>query len=302
MAGYKEQQQNGIVLKCIGGFYYVEAADAVYECRARGILRHNGVSPVAGDRVAVDTLEDGTGTLKEVLERKNVLVRPPVANVDVLVIVVSTVDPVPNFLILDKMTAIAEYKHIEPVLVVTKTDLKGADDITSVYEKTGLNMWSVSAKETESSSLTALKRYLGGKTCVFTGNSGVGKSSLLNILQPSLVLQTGETSQKLGRGRHTTRATSLYPFGNGGYIVDTPGFSSLDMEKMEIIMKEDLAGCFREFSPYLGKCRFTSCSHTKEKGCAVLEAVETGIISRSRHDSYVTMYTDVKDRKEWEFK
>lgn len=296
------QQQNGIVLKCIGGFYYVEAADAVFECRARGIFRHNGITPVAGDRVVIDVQEDGTGTLKEVLERKNVLVRPPVANVDILVIVVSTVDPAPNFLVLDKMAAIAEYKHIEPVMVVTKTDLKEADSLTAVYEKTGLKVWTISVKEPDQSVLSALYTYMDGKTSVFTGNSGVGKSSLLNILQPALFLKTGETSQKLGRGRHTTRATSLFPFGKGGYIVDTPGFSSLDMEKLEIIMKEDLAACFREFQPYIGKCRFTSCSHTREKGCAVLEAVEQGIISRSRHESYVTMYNDVKDRKEWEFK
>ncbi|MBE6777820.1 MAG: ribosome small subunit-dependent GTPase A [Ruminococcaceae bacterium] len=287
----------GLILRCIGGFYYVEAADAVYTCRARGAFRKQGITPVAGDRVVITAQESGEGTLQEILERRNVLVRPPVANVDLLVLVASICEPVTNTLILDKMLAVAEYKGITPLVVVNKSDLQDPTPLMEVYQRAGLECFAVSTQDLPS--LEPLRRRLSGCVSVFTGNSGVGKSSIINGLDPSLVLETGEISHKLGRGRHTTRTASLYRLADG-YLVDTPGFSSLDLEMLESIDKESLPDCFREFEPYLGQCRFTGCAHYREPGCAVRQAVEAGVISASRYDSYVSMYESVKDKKEWE--
>ena len=291
-------QLKGIVLKCVGGFYSVEAADAVYTCRARGVFRKKGISPLAGDHVLITPDADMTGSLDEVLERRNSLIRPPVANLDLLLMVSSVRDPLPNTLVLDKMIAIAESKGIEPVLIFNKTDLASADDLAEVYRRAGFQVFALSALHDD---LSSLRELLRGKVSALTGNSGVGKSSLLNALE-GLMLETGGISYKLGRGRHTTRETALYPLKQGGYIVDTPGFSSLDMERVEWIRKEELAGCFREFAPYLGQCRFTSCSHVRENGCAVLEAVKAGKIAFSRHESYAAIYQDVKNIREWERK
>lgn len=287
----------GIVLRSIGGFYYVEAADTVYTCRARGIFRRQGITPVAGDWVTISVGEDGTGMLEEVLERKNVLVRPPVANLDVLVLVASVCHPRTNTLVLDKMIAVAEKKGICPVIVINKSDLGDPAELETIYRSAGLECFTVSA--TDASTLKPLQQRLSGKICVFAGNSGVGKSSILNVIDPSLELSTGEISEKLGRGRHTTRTATLYHFADG-YVVDTPGFSSLDMEQVESIDKEELADCFREFTPHIGKCRFIGCAHYREPNCAVRQAVESGEIAQSRYDSYVTMYEAVKDKKEWE--
>lgn len=287
----------GIVLRSIGGFYYVEAADMVYTCRARGIFRRQGITPVAGDRVMISTKEDGTGMLEEVLERKNVLVRPPVANLDVLVLVASVCHPRTNTLVLDKMIAVAEKKGICPIIVINKSDLGDPTELEQIYHSTGLECFTVSANDPQS--LIPLRRRLAGQICVFAGNSGVGKSSILNGIDPTLELSTGEISEKLGRGRHTTRTATLYHFADG-YVVDTPGFSSLDMEQVESISKDELADCFREFEPYIGQCRFIGCAHYREPKCAVRAAVEAGKIAQSRYDSYVSMYEAVKDKKEWE--
>lgn len=287
----------GIVLRSIGGFYYVEAADAVYTCRARGIFRRQGITPVAGDRVIISVEEDGTGMLEDVLERKNVLVRPPVANLDVLVLVASVCHPRTNTLVLDKMIAVAEKKGICPIIVINKSDLGDPVELENIYQSTGLESFTVTANAPQT--LEPLRRRLAGQVCVFAGNSGVGKSSILNGIDPSLKLQTGEISEKLGRGRHTTRTATLYHLADG-FVVDTPGFSSLDMEQVESIDKDELADCFREFSPYEGKCRFIGCAHYREPNCAVRMAVEAGEISQSRYESYVTMYEAVKDKKEWE--
>lgn len=287
----------GIVLRSIGGFYYVEAADMVYTCRARGIFRRQGITPVAGDRVVISVEDDGTGMLEEVLERKNVLVRPPVANLDVLVLVASVCHPRTNTLVLDKMIAVAERKGICPVIVINKSDLGDPTELENIYHSTGLECFTVSA--TDAQSLEPLRRRLAGQICVFAGNSGVGKSSILNGIDPSLELSTGEISEKLGRGRHTTRTATLYHLADG-YVVDTPGFSSVDMEQMETIGKDELADCFREFAPYEGKCRFIGCAHYREPNCAVRQAVEAGEVAQSRYDSYVTMYEAVKDKKEWD--
>ena len=289
--------KQGIILCGIGGFYYVETADAVYTCRARGAFRRQGVTPVAGDRVEIEVQPSGEGVLVQVLPRRNSLLRPPVANLDLLVLVASVCQPTTNTLVLDKMIAVAEKKNITPIVVINKADLADPTDLVEIYQKAGIEYFTVSAMQPES--LEPLRRRLAGHVSVFSGNSGVGKSSILNALDPSLVLQTGEISQKLGRGRHTTRTATLYHLLNG-YIVDTPGFSSLELEQVEPIYKDELPDCFREFSPFVGDCRFIGCAHYKEPKCGVRQAVEDGLIARSRYESYVTMYESVKDIKEWE--
>ena len=290
-------KQQGIILRSIGGFYYVEAADTVYTCRARGSFRRQGLTPVAGDRVVIAVEEGDTGVVEEILPRRNVLVRPPVANLDLLVLVASVCQPRTNTLVLDKMIAVAEKKEITPIVVINKSDLGDPSELEQIYHSTGLTCFTVSANEPDS--LRPLRERLAGQVSVFAGNSGVGKSSILNGIDPTLVLETGEISQKLGRGRHTTRTATLYRLADG-YLVDTPGFSSLDLEQVEFIDKEELPYCFREFAPYEGTCRFAGCAHYKEPGCGVRQAVEAGEIARSRYESYVTMYEAVKDVKEWE--
>ncbi len=291
------EEQQGRLLQVIGGFYYVEVADTVYECKARGALRREGISPVAGDKVIATVSEEGKGILEKVLPRRNVLVRPPVANLDCLAIVVSLAQPRPHLLLLDKMIALAEHHGIEPLVVVTKTDLCAEPFPQDVYRKAGFSVFS--ATMADPTSVLPLKDALRGKVTAFTGNSGVGKSTLLNLLDPSLMRETGEISQKLGRGRHTTRSAVLIPLADGGYWVDTPGFSSLDTERVAVLDKEDVGNCFREFDDYTGQCRFTGCSHVSEPDCAVREAVENGNIARSRYENYVAMYKEAERRKQW---
>ena len=287
----------GLVLRGIGGFYTVEAADAVYTCRARGGIRRQGIAPVAGDRVEITVIGAQEGSLDRVLERRNSLLRPAVANLDLLIIVAAVSQPAANPLVLDKMIAVAEKQGIDPIVVINKCDLADPTPLETVYRSAGIECYTVSAHDPQT--VEPLRRRLAGKISVFTGNSGVGKSSLLNALDPTLLLETGEISRKLGRGRHTTRAATLYRLA-GGYIADTPGFSSLDLEAVDPIGREELADCFREFAPYQGKCRFTGCAHYKEPGCAVRLAVEEGRIAPSRYASYVSLYEAVKDKKEWE--
>ncbi|MGX8702465.1 ribosome small subunit-dependent GTPase A [Caproiciproducens sp.] len=291
---------NGTILKGIGGFYYVEAADTLYECKARGVFRKNKVTPFVGDHVTVSLEKDGTGTIEEILPRKNSLVRPPVANIDQLVIVVSICDPSPSTLVIDKTIAAAEDKGIEPVIVISKSDLKDCQWLNDIYQTTGIPLLTVSSATGEG--IEEVEKLLKGKISAFTGNSGVGKSSLLNRIDSRFHLQTGEISQKLGRGRHTTRQVAFLKLGENTYVADTPGFSSISVERYDLVKKENLQYCFREFEPYLNQCKFVSCSHTCEKGCAVLKAVEEGTISTSRHESYVAMYNEVKDLKEWNMK
>lgn len=288
---------NGIILKGIGGFYYVEAADAVYECKARGVFRKDGMTPLAGDKVVITVNENAENTIDEIKDRKNYLLRPPVANIDNLIIVVSTVEPKPSTFVIDRLIAVAETKSIEPIIVISKSDLSSADELYSIYTLAGFKTVVISNKTCEG--VDEVKTLLEGKISAFTGNSGVGKTSLLNNIDPTLSQQTSEISKKLGRGRHTTRQAELFK-ACGGYIIDTPGFSSFELDKTNLIMKEDLADCFREFAPYVDGCKFTSsCTHTCDKGCAVIAAVEEGKISRSRHNSYVKFYNEVKDVKEW---
>ena len=288
---------HGIIRKCIGGFYYVEAADMIFECRACGAFRNRGITPLAGDRAVISSLGQGKGVVEAIEDRKNCLIRPPVANLDLLAVVASVVEPAFNTLLVDKMIALAEQNHIEPILLINKADLRSPGEWEDIYRAAGFDVFPASARSGEG--MAHLRERIAGGITAFTGNSGVGKSSLLNALDPRLSRETGAISHKLGRGRHTTRATELFRLESGGYIVDTPGFASLELERLQRIYKEELPYCFREFVPLLGRCRFTSCSHTKETGCAILEAVQEGKIMRSRHESYVAIYNEVKDFKAW---
>lgn len=296
----ESRRLEGLVRKGIGGFYTVETPEGIYTCTARGKFRKARISPYAGDRVRILGEEDGTGALEEILPRKNFLVRPPIANIDQLFIVTSLRDPSPDPLILDKTIAAAELEQIAPVLVLTKTDLDDASPLQKIYSVAGIPCFAVSSVTGEG--VDQVGALLEGRISAFTGNSGVGKSTLLNALFPDLQLKTGEISQKLGRGRHTTREVELYKLEGGGYVAGTPGFSTFDIERYRMTDKEKLAFGFREFTPYLGACQFSSCSHTCEKGCAVLQAVEEGKIPRSRHESYCAMYQEVKDVKQWQQK
>lgn len=289
--------KQGRILQSIGGFYHVESADTVYLCRACGALRKQQITPVAGDYAVIDEQADATGTVRQILPRRNLLHRPPLANIDVQIVVASVEDPAPDLLLVDKMIALAEDQNIEPVVVFTKSDLGDSTPWESIYQTAGLPVFSVSIQQPESAQ--ALRAFLQGKTCAFTGNTGVGKSSLLNVLDPSFARSTGQTSQKLGRGKHTTRSAVLLPFA-GGYLVDTPGFSSLEVE--DHLKADTLQYCFREFEKVEQPCRFRMCTHVHEPGCAVQQAVQQGLIAPSRHKNYAALYAVLQQKKAWEKK
>lgn len=288
---------NGIIIKAISGFYYVSDGENTYECKARGSFRESGVSPLVGDRAEFEQTEEQRGVVTAVLPRKNLLSRPPVANIDKLFIVSSYEKPAPNAYIIDKLTALAEYKEIEPIIVFNKCDMGGFEEWESIYKTAGFKVYTVSAENGEG--INALKAELKDCISAFTGNSGVGKSSILNVLFDGLELKTGAVSEKLGRGRHTTRHTELFSLPEGGFVADTPGFSSLEYECNDYGFKESLVSCFRDLSKYADGCRFTSCTHTVEKGCNIIGAVESGEISESRHKSYVALFEELKDLKPW---
>ena len=292
----QQLQTDNRIMKGIGGFYYVQTPSGPVECRAKGIFRKRGISPLAGDLVRLES-EGGGAVIADILPRKNFFVRPPVANLDLLFVVAATVEPAPNFLVLDKMCAIVLDKGVTPVLVATKTDLASPDSLSQVYARSGIEV--LLAGQDEDAALVRMRELIAGRLCAFTGNSGVGKSTLLNRLLPDLRQETAQISKKLGRGRHTTREVELFE-AFGGLVADTPGFSSLDMERANVILKENLQFCFPEFEPFLNRCRFTGCSHRREKGCAVREAVEAGLIHPRRYEDYLTMYEDASAIKEWE--
>ena len=291
----------GIILKALSGFYYVDGGDGTLTaCRGRGKFRHQKLTPLVGDRVRFTPLGDGAGILDEILPRKNQFQRPAVANIDQLVVIASGAVPVTDPFLIDRVVSIAEGRDCEPVICINKCDLDAAEELYQTYRKAGFLTLRVSAETGEG--IPELAGAIAGKVSAFTGNSGVGKSSILNALEPEFRLQVGEVSDKLGRGRHTTRHVELFRLSSGAIVADTPGFSSFDTEGMELRRPEELQYTFREFAPYLEHCRFTGCAHVKEKGCAVLAAVKAGEIAPSRHASYVRLYEQAKEVPEWERK
>ena len=293
------QRLQGRILRSISGFYDVQIESGLITCRARGILRKAGNSPLTGDLVEI-SVEKGKGMVERILPRKNAFVRPAVANVDALVVFAANVNPVTEPFLIDRVAAIAGDQEVPVYLVVNKCDLDPAIDLVRIYEHAGFPVIRTSAETGKG--VEELRTLLAGKLTAFTGNSGVGKSSVLNRLAPGLALETGEVSEKLGRGRHTTRHVELYPLGENTYVADTPGFSSFDTDQMEMILKENLQYSFPDFGPYLGKCRFDDCSHRKEPDCAVRGAVEAGEIEPSRYDSYLRLYEKSSQIKPWEIK
>ena len=288
----------GRIQKALSGFYYVDTGSEVLTCRARGKFRKDGVSPLVGDRVEVRELGNGEGFVERICPRKNAFARPAVANIDQLVIIGSGAIPRTDPFLIDRVAAIAALKGCEAIILLNKCDLDRADDLYDLYRAAGFQTLRVSAETGEG--LEELKPLIAGKLSAFTGNSGVGKSSILNALDPAFDLKVGEISEAFGRGRHTTRHVELFKLSCGAEIVDSPGFSSFETDELNLEWKRRLPETFREFAPYLGQCRFVGCSHTKEKGCAVLEAVRRGDIQKKRHESYLRLYEELKPLKDWQ--
>ena len=288
----------GRIQKALSGFYYVDTGSELLTCRARGKFRKDGISPLVGDRVEVRELGNGDGFLEKILPRRNAFARPAVANIDQLVVIASGATPRTDPFLIDRVAAIAALKGCEVIILLNKCDLDSADELYGIYRAAGFQTLRVSAETGEG--LEALKPLIAGKLSAFTGNSGVGKSSILNALDSEFHIQVGEVSDALGRGRHTTRHVELYHLSCGGDIVDSPGFSSFETDELNLELKHRLPETFREFGPYLDRCRFVGCSHTKEKGCAVLEAVRRGDIQKKRDESYLRLYEELKPLKDWQ--
>jgi len=288
----------GRIMKSLSGFYDVQTENKLITCRARGHMRR-GVTPLVGDYVQI-SVEKGKGMLEKILPRKNAFVRPAVANLDLLVVFAANVNPVTEPFLIDRVAAIAGDQEVEVVLCVNKTDMDPAENLTAIYRKAGYTVIQTSAET--GTGVEELRELLKGKFAAFTGNSGVGKSSILNTLGPELHLPEGEVSEKLGRGRHTTRHVEVYRLDDDILIADTPGFSSFDTDQMEVILKENLQYAFPEFGKHIGCCQFRDCSHRKEPGCAVTAALSDGDISQSRYDSYLRLYEKAAQINEWELK
>ena len=290
----------GVIQKALSGFYYVNTGRELLTCRARGRFRKEGVTPLVGDRVEVRELGNGEGFVEAILPRKNDFTRPAVANIDQLVVIASGAIPRTDPFLIDRVAAIAALKGCGVVIVLNKCDLDGADELYGIYTAAGFPTVRVSAETGEG--IGDLAPLIAGKLSAFTGNSGVGKSSILNALDPAYHIQVGDVSQVLGRGRHTTRHVELYHLACGADVVDSPGFSSFETDELNLELKHRLPETFVDFRPYLGQCRFVGCSHTKEAGCAVLEAVAAGKIQKSRHLSYLRLYEELKPLKDWQEK
>ena len=293
------ERTQGRIVRSLSGFYDVQTDTALVTCRARGILRKEGNSPLTGDLVEI-TVERGKGMVEKILPRKNKFIRPAVANIDALVVFAANVNPITEPYLIDRVAAIAGDQNVPVILCVNKCDLDPALDLVRIYEHAGFQVICTSAETGEG--VDALRQSIAGKLVAFTGNSGVGKSSILNRLAPKLKLATGEVSEKLGRGRHTTRHVELYRLGDETYVADTPGFSSFDTDQMDVILKENLQYAFPDFGQYIGKCRFDDCSHRKEPDCAVRAAWEAGEIEKSRYDSYLKLYEKASQINLWELK
>ena len=288
----------GTITKILSNFYYVDTGSSVVECKARGKFKKDCITPLVGDRVKISLNSKSDGVIDQVLERKNSFLRPPVANVDQVVIIISNTIPVAVPFLIDQLTAIVDSSGCECIICINKSDVDPGDELYDIYSKAGFIVVRTSASTGEG--ICELISHIQGKLSVFTGNSGVGKSSILNSIDPGFNLKVADVSQKLGRGRHTTRHTEIFSLACGAKVADTPGFSSLDIERVSPMLKEDVQYAFREFDDYIGTCRFTDCSHTKEQGCSIRDAVEAGKISRSRYGSYLRLYEQAKGLKEWE--
>lgn len=293
------ERKIGRIVRSLSGFYDVQTEDGTVTCRGRGALRRAGDSPLTGDTVQI-SVEKGKGMVERILPRKNRFVRPAVANVDGLVIFAANVNPVTEPFLIDRVAAIAGDQEVPVYICINKCDLDPAVDLARIYKHAGFPVICASAETGEG--VEELRALLAGRLTAFTGNTGVGKSSMLNALCPSLGLATGEVSEKLGRGRHTTRHVELYCLGDDTFVADTPGFSSFDTEQMDVLLKENLQYTFPDFAPFLGACQFHDCSHRREPGCRVRQAVESGQIEPTRYDSYLRLYEKAEQVKPWELK
>ena len=291
------KMETGRILRSISGFYDVQTPGGMVTCRARGIFRKNGQSPLTGDLVEI-TVEKGKGMVEKILPRKNSFIRPAVANIDLLVVFAANVNPITEPFLIDRVAAIAGDQEVPVCLCVNKCDLDPGLDLVRIYRNAGFPVIAASAET--GAGVEELRELIRGKLVAFTGNSGVGKSSILNCLCPTLALPVGQVSEKLGRGRHTTRHVELYRLEEDTYVADTPGFSSFDTDQMDIILKENLQYAFPDFGDFLGKCQFHDCTHRKEPGCAVTAAVESGKIEKTRYDSYLRLYEKASQIKLWE--
>lgn len=292
-------KRTGRILRSISGFYDVQTPQGMVTCRARGILRRGTDSPLTGDLVEI-SVERGKGMVEKILPRRNRFVRPAVANVDALVVFAANVNPVTEPFLIDRVSAIAGDQEVPVILCVNKCDLDPAAELVRIYTHAGFTVIAASAETGDG--VEQLRSLIRGKLVAFTGNSGVGKSSILNRLCPELNLPVGEVSEKLGRGRHTTRHVELYQLDADTYVADTPGFSSFDTDQMEVMLKENLQYAFPDFGAYIGRCQFHDCTHRKEPGCAVTQALAEGKIESSRYDSYLRLYEKASQIKLWELK
>ena len=293
------EKQTGRIIRSLSGFYEVQTAEGTVTCRARGSLRRIHQTPLTGDMVEI-SIERGKGMVEKILPRRNSFVRPAVANIDALVVFAANANPVTEPFLIDRVAAIAGDQEVPVYICVNKCDLDPALDLVRIYTKAGFPVIRASAET--GAGVEELRSLIQGKLTAFTGNSGVGKSSILNRLCPSLALPTGEVSEKLGRGRHTTRHVELYSLGEDTFVADTPGFSSFDTDQMEVILKENLQYAFPDFGPYVGQCQFHDCTHRREPGCAVTAALAAGEIEPTRYDSYLRLYEKAAQIKEWELK
>ena len=290
----------GKIVKGISGFYYVHVAESgIYECKAKGIFRNQKIKPLVGDNVEIAVLneEEKIGNVEKILPRKNELIRPAVSNIDLALLIFAAVSPKPNFNLLDRFLIMMRYQGVPVTICFNKADIAAGEqlaELKAIYAGCGSRVLFTSAKKEEGIDL--LREELRGKTAAVAGPSGVGKSSLINLLQPEASMETGAISRKIERGRHTTRHSEIIPVEPGTYIMDTPGFSSLSIPGFE---KEDLWTCYPEFVPYEPECRFIGCSHIGEPDCGVKNALAEGKISRVRYDNYVMLYDEMKNIRKY---